>query len=172
MFTDESSHSPTAWVWSFGDGATSTEQNPTHIFSSPGLYTVSFTAVNAGGANTDSKTINVNAAPTQQVIYVTPPPTTTPTATTKPWVAHTVGVEVKRTITGSIQIKTISGDVSLLNAIYLYVNNEYYMYTPSSSNGSPGTIGSTTTFEVSQNTNIQVIGDFSDGYAVLFAGTI
>ena len=30
-----------SWNWSFGDGATSTAQNPEHIYSNPGIYTVS-----------------------------------------------------------------------------------------------------------------------------------
>ena len=31
---------PTSWLWDFGDGATSTEQNPTHEYANPGVYTV------------------------------------------------------------------------------------------------------------------------------------
>ena len=31
------------WVWTFGDGSISNEQNPKHTFSHPGLYTVSLT---------------------------------------------------------------------------------------------------------------------------------
>lgn len=34
------------WEWSFGDGTTSTERNPVHVYSQPGLYTVSL-AVNS-----------------------------------------------------------------------------------------------------------------------------
>jgi len=39
-FTDQSSGSPTAWRWDFGDGGTSTQQNPVHVYSIPGNYTV------------------------------------------------------------------------------------------------------------------------------------
>lgn len=31
---------PTSWTWHFGDGASSTAQNPTHSYASPGTYTV------------------------------------------------------------------------------------------------------------------------------------
>lgn len=31
---------PSGWLWDFGDGTTSTTQNPTHIFTSPGTYNV------------------------------------------------------------------------------------------------------------------------------------
>ncbi|MFN0214385.1 MAG: PKD domain-containing protein [Saprospiraceae bacterium] len=44
-FTDQSSaHGTiTSYFWSFGDGHTSTEQNPTHTYSSPGTYNVCLT---------------------------------------------------------------------------------------------------------------------------------
>jgi gliding motility-associated-like protein len=34
------------YVWSFGDGATSTDPNPTHRYTSPGVYCVTLTAFN------------------------------------------------------------------------------------------------------------------------------
>ncbi len=59
QFTDHSTNTPTSWSWDFGDGTTSTEQNPTHVYSKPGVYTVTFTATNAGGSNTETQTITV-----------------------------------------------------------------------------------------------------------------
>jgi PKD repeat protein len=38
-----------SWLWDFGDGNTSTEQNPTHLYLAPGTYDVSLT-IQAGGA--------------------------------------------------------------------------------------------------------------------------
>jgi C1A family cysteine protease len=57
-FTDNSSGSPTAWNWSFGDGnsTNSTMQNPIHTYLSGGRYTVSLTASNLGRSNTTTKT--------------------------------------------------------------------------------------------------------------------
>lgn len=40
-FTDQSPNSPSAWDWSFGDGGTSTDQNPSHAYNVPGVYDVS-----------------------------------------------------------------------------------------------------------------------------------
>ncbi|HII90637.1 MAG TPA: PKD domain-containing protein [Methanosarcina sp.] len=55
-FTDESLRSPTKWKWTFGDGTTSTKQNPTHKYSKVGRYTVILTATNDNGSNTVTKT--------------------------------------------------------------------------------------------------------------------
>ncbi|QSZ68328.1 DUF3344 domain-containing protein [Methanofollis aquaemaris] len=54
----------TAWSWNFGDNATSTEQNPVHTYMSAGDYTVSLTAANATGNDSETKTdyITVSAA--------------------------------------------------------------------------------------------------------------
>ncbi|AKB81749.1 cell surface protein [Methanosarcina barkeri 3] len=55
-FTDQSTGTPTSWAWDFGDGATSKENNPTHIYSTPGTYTVNLTVTNIGGTNSTVKT--------------------------------------------------------------------------------------------------------------------
>ncbi|QYG92237.1 DNRLRE domain-containing protein [Iamia sp. SCSIO 61187] len=69
-FTDTSTGSPTSWAWTFGDGATSTAQHPTHRYSAPGTYTVSLTATNAAGSDTITQTGSVTVT--------TAPPTGTP----------------------------------------------------------------------------------------------
>ncbi len=43
-------HSATAWAWDFGDGTTSSEKNPIHIYSQGGYYTAVLTATDANGA--------------------------------------------------------------------------------------------------------------------------
>lgn len=48
-FTDQSTGTINAYSWSFGDGATSTEMNPTHDYASPGIYTVILTVNNTFG---------------------------------------------------------------------------------------------------------------------------
>ena len=50
-FTDTSTNSPDQWVWSFGDGTTSTAQSPTKEYGAPGTYTVSLIASNTGGSS-------------------------------------------------------------------------------------------------------------------------
>ena len=56
QFTDLSDNLPDAWEWDFGDGTTSTEQNPAHIYTTPGKYTVSLKASNVVGTTTETKT--------------------------------------------------------------------------------------------------------------------
>jgi uncharacterized repeat protein (TIGR02543 family) len=55
-FTDTSTHSPTSWSWTFGDGGTSTVKNPVHTYRTNGTYEVTLTATGAGGASTMTKT--------------------------------------------------------------------------------------------------------------------
>ncbi len=56
LFTDESTNSPTAWNWSFGDSTYSELQNPTHAYSSEGNFTVSLNASNVHGYTIETKT--------------------------------------------------------------------------------------------------------------------
>lgn len=53
-FTDKSSGSPTTFHWDFGDGTSSSERNPRHTFTSPGIYEISLTAGNEFGNVTTS----------------------------------------------------------------------------------------------------------------------
>jgi PKD repeat protein len=55
-FTDLSTGSPTSWSWTFGDGGTSQAQNPSHQYQTVGSFTVSLTATNAQGSDTETKT--------------------------------------------------------------------------------------------------------------------
>ena len=55
-FADNSTNNPTTWLWEFGDGEESTEQNPIHKYPVAGTYTVKLTAANAGGNDTEIKT--------------------------------------------------------------------------------------------------------------------
>lgn len=56
-FTDTSTNSPTTWAWDFeNDGVTdSTSQNPVCRYKTNGNYTVSLTASNGGGQDTETK---------------------------------------------------------------------------------------------------------------------
>ena len=53
IFADNSTNNPTIWLWDFGDGGTSTIQNPTYTYLNNGVYTVTLTVTNVVGSATD-----------------------------------------------------------------------------------------------------------------------
>ena len=52
QFTDSSAYNPTLWNWTFGDGTTSTAQNPVKTYSTAGVYNVSLIASTMCGSST------------------------------------------------------------------------------------------------------------------------
>ena len=66
-FTDLSTGAPTSWHWTFGDGGESYDQHPSHEYTSEDTYTVSLTAENAYGQDTETKVdyITVATGPAQ-----------------------------------------------------------------------------------------------------------
>ncbi len=57
------SENATTWIWNFGDGNNSTEQNPIHIYSLAGNYTVNLTSSNGNGTNSTFTSIKVSEQP-------------------------------------------------------------------------------------------------------------
>ncbi|MBF0451317.1 MAG: tandem-95 repeat protein [Candidatus Magnetomorum sp.] len=64
QFTDTSIGKISSWLWEFGDGYISREENPLHIYSKSGEYTVILTVTGPYGTRSKEKTdyINVSAA--------------------------------------------------------------------------------------------------------------
>ncbi len=56
QFTDLSTGVIGAWSWDFGDGNSSTAQDPPHTYLTPGTYTVALTTTGPGGSTTETKT--------------------------------------------------------------------------------------------------------------------
>jgi PKD repeat protein len=63
QFDDNSTGGVNSWNWNFGDGATSTDANPSHQYTNSGTYTVSLTVGNNNGTNSTSATVVVNDLP-------------------------------------------------------------------------------------------------------------
>ena len=61
-FIDSSQHVH-SWLWDFGDGNTSTEQNPTYTYFSEGTYTVTLSVIGDGGVDTAVHVDTVTAYP-------------------------------------------------------------------------------------------------------------
>ncbi|HET8859196.1 PKD domain-containing protein [Marivirga sp.] len=61
-FTNTSLNAET-YMWDFGDGTTSTEENPTHTYAADGTYPVTLTATGPGQSATVTQEVTVSAAP-------------------------------------------------------------------------------------------------------------
>jgi len=59
QFTDTSSGNPTAWLWDFGDGTSSTAQSPSHAYPVTGCYTVTLTVSETSGSRSVKLPINI-----------------------------------------------------------------------------------------------------------------
>lgn len=71
-FTDTSTiPQPSGWLWDFGDGATSTERNPTHTYATAGNFTVRLTVTGPDGASLAVKPAAVIVGDKKHVLMVT-----------------------------------------------------------------------------------------------------
>lgn len=76
-FTDQSTSNGgtiNQWTWDFGDGTTSTAQNPSHAYATAGKYTVSLTVGNSNGctSSTATKDVDINTVPTSKFSFSVP----------------------------------------------------------------------------------------------------
>ncbi len=73
-FTDQSTNTPTSWLWTFPGGtpATSIAKNPTVVYNSAGVYNVTLKATNSAGSDTETKVnyITVFDKPTANFTFV------------------------------------------------------------------------------------------------------
>jgi len=58
-FADQSRNDPTSRTWFFGDGTSSTEENPTHFYAEPGIYFARLYVSNDAGSDQDYRFIFV-----------------------------------------------------------------------------------------------------------------
>ncbi len=62
LFTDRSSGPVEGWLWDFGDGGGSIDQNPSHAFAAEGVYEVTLTADYPEGPRTRTRSVAVGDA--------------------------------------------------------------------------------------------------------------
>jgi PKD repeat protein/glucose/arabinose dehydrogenase len=78
QFTDTSTvPGIVSWLWEFGDGTTSTEQNPSHTYTEDGLYTVRLSVTGSTGLSIEEKRshIRVGVLPRVALVGVSLPAT-------------------------------------------------------------------------------------------------
>ena len=69
-FSDKSKGYPSSWHWGFGDGGTSSQQNPIYTYNNPGTYTVSLTVTGSTSTKTRGMYIVVEEAAVRPDIVV------------------------------------------------------------------------------------------------------
>ncbi len=67
QFQNTSTGNPTAYLWEFGNGNTSTLANPVATYINPGNYTVKLTVSNASGSNSLTRSLYINSYGTPNV---------------------------------------------------------------------------------------------------------
>jgi YD repeat-containing protein len=73
QFTDQSTGVISTRQWNFGDGGTSTLQNPSHTYNTAGDFTVSLTVSGSGGSDVETKTNYIHVIDTVTAITVLSP---------------------------------------------------------------------------------------------------
>ncbi|WGK64305.1 T9SS type B sorting domain-containing protein [Croceiramulus getboli] len=68
QFFSEVSGNVSSYFWDFGDGATSTLENPTHVYAAAGTYTVSLTIVINGISQTTTQELTIVTAPVANAV--------------------------------------------------------------------------------------------------------
>jgi PKD repeat protein len=67
LFKDVSGFEPTSWHWTFGDGGSSTAQNPTHTYAASSVYQVCLVVENLSGSDTLCQLVTVVAVGVEEV---------------------------------------------------------------------------------------------------------
>jgi hypothetical protein len=132
IFTDLSSHYPTSWSWDFGDGATSTAQNPTHTYSEPGTYDVSLTASNEADSNTHTRLSYINAYGMHADFMATPVWGSAPLTVTFTDLSVGIGIPGPTSWAWDFGDEATSEDQ---NPTHIYSQNGAYTVTLTVSNG-------------------------------------
>ncbi|MDI6791649.1 MAG: PKD domain-containing protein [bacterium] len=73
-FSDLSTGDVLSWLWDFGDGTTSSDSNPSHIYTDFGTYTVSLTVSDTCGADSETRTIDIRPCGKEWETYNYPNP--------------------------------------------------------------------------------------------------
>ena len=156
-FSDASSGGASTWFWNFGDGGTGTIENPSHVYSTAGTYTVSLMAGNATGFSTATNSVSVSSAGP-----ISPSFTFTPTAPLTGQAINFLDTSTGGPTSWSWDFGDGVGKSSLQNPVYDYLTAGTYAVNLTVSNAS----GTTT---VSNNV---VVGSSANVLAASYTYTV
>ena len=191
-FTDFSSNSPDQWFWTFegGNPSTSTEQNPTVTYSSPGTFDVTLIAKNEGGENEIVKYDYINVVQFNNPLFTDMDVTVDDITKTMspdnsvqfakidntsiPYTAETSGKTTSGTQVGLLMSWNGTADLTIGSSWNLRLTDDYiYFYITNTSNYY------LTPFYVNYGTSSQTIDDivipwdgvkYGTGYYYAFSG--
>ena len=131
-FTDESTNTPTAWSWDFGDGSpASTDQNPSHTYTDAGTYTVTLTATNIWGSDDEVKTDLITVYPEGTLIDYDGNVYSTVTIGTQVWMAENLKVIH---YSDGVAIPLVTGDGSWASLLDDNTDKAYCWYNDDNEN--------------------------------------
>ena len=137
-----------SWVWDFGDGTSSTQQNPTHTYNAPGSFTVILTANNGTNAISEVKTNYVLVHPLPEPNFtLSTPPCSLPATLNVTSVSPSSGVSYNWNF-GNGQTSTLA-QPSNIN----YPNTGVFNVTLTATNTSTGCVNSTSQLVTINNYN-------------------
>ncbi|NLX75710.1 MAG: PKD domain-containing protein, partial [Synergistaceae bacterium] len=122
-FTNLSSGDYDSFTWDFGDGGNSSLQNPTHIYTEPGVYTVKLSVSGLGGTDVETKTGYITVYDSAQANF-----SATPLTGVAP-----LSVQFTNLSTGEFDTQTWDfgdgGNSSLQNSSHIYTEAGVYTVT-------------------------------------------
>ncbi len=144
-----------SWSWSFGDGATSTEQNATHKYADDGSYIVTLKVIdNYGVSNETSRQIDIlNVGPTADFGYLPVSPTDSQSVT-----FNDTSIDLDGDIVSWLWDFGDGSTSTLQNPSYQYSDNGTYTVTLNVTDDDDATDGTSHQISVS---NVGPTADFT-----------
>lgn len=134
-FIDSSTNTPYGWYWLFGDGATSSAQNPYHTYSNYGYYTVNHSSTNYNGLTTwNNKSDYVVIVPSSPIIITKFKGTPTSGVASLPVAFSDTSLALPYPVTSWLWDFGDGGSSTVQNPTYTYNTPGIYSVTLTTSN--------------------------------------
>lgn len=125
-FSDKSTGDITSWSWNFGDGSSSTKQNPIYTYLKSGTYPVSLTVTGSAGSDTETKTGYITVS---SIAYSEKAADYFPLDSGNEWsYTGTYGQETRSVNYGTVNVNGVDTKVwssSTASNSYSYLTNSY-----------------------------------------------